>query len=97
MSINNGVKAALAAGAIIMAAATPALAITVDTGGGTWSYDTGANTVWSNYKHPSVNHSSSVHGQYWGYSGCTSPGVWSLASALEGNNNDAFWDKGCTK
>ncbi|MFC4507416.1 MULTISPECIES: lactococcin 972 family bacteriocin [Streptomyces] len=89
------VKAALAGAAIAMAAASPALATTVDVGGGTWSYGTGANSVWSNYKHPSVNHSSSVRGAYWSYSGCTKPGVWSLASADEGYN-EAYWDKGCT-
>jgi lactococcin 972 family bacteriocin len=98
MSVRRGVKAALAAGVIVAAAATPALATTVSVGGGTWSYDTGANSVWSNYKHPSVNHSSSVFGNYWSYSACTSPGAWSLASAQsDGNIAEAYYDKGCTK
>ncbi|WP_244420214.1 lactococcin 972 family bacteriocin [Streptomyces hygroscopicus] len=96
--MKNGVKVAVAAGAIIMAAAAPALATTVDAGGGKWSYGAGAHTLWSNYKHPKVNHSSSVHGAYWSYSACTSPGAWSLASAQLGESGNAqHWDKGCKK
>ncbi|ANP48603.1 lactococcin 972 family bacteriocin [Streptomyces griseochromogenes] len=97
--MRNGVKAALATGAIIMAAATPALADTVSVGGGTWSHDMGANTLWSNYKHPYVQHSSSVHGKYWSFSGCTAKGQWSLASAdkdhILPNENKAYWSKDC--
>ena len=98
MRLTNGVKVAVATAAIAMAAATPALA-SVDVGGGTWSYGTGCCSVWSNYKHPSANHSSSVHGAYWSYSACTSPGSWSLASAetTGSGGNTAYWDKGCSK
>jgi len=98
LRISNGVKAAVAGAAIVMAAATPALA-SVDIGGGKWSYGVGCCSVWSNYKHPSVNHSSSVHGNYWSYSACTSPGAWSLASAEVDSSTvgNSYWDKGCSK
>jgi len=90
----RSVKAALAAGAIIMFGATPALA-SVDVGGGKWSYGVGCCTLWSNYYHTTEKHSSSVHGGPWAYSGCTATSKWSLASAEEGSYNDAYWDKGC--
>ncbi|MFC4507415.1 MULTISPECIES: lactococcin 972 family bacteriocin [Streptomyces] len=96
MSARRGIKVAFAAVALAAAAASPALATTVSVGGGTWSYDTGASTAWSNYKHPSVNHSSSVHGTYWSYSGCTKPGVWALASTEDSGTSSAYWDKGCS-
>lgn len=50
-----GFRALFAAGAIVMMAGTPALAA-YDAGGGKWAYGVGANTVWSNYDHDSVNH-----------------------------------------
>ncbi|MFF0448591.1 lactococcin 972 family bacteriocin [Streptomyces sp. NPDC004609] len=71
----NVIKSAVAAGVIVMAAATPALAGTVNVGGGTWSYGTSCCSMWSNYKHVTANHSSSVQGDYWAYSGCTAPGL----------------------
>ncbi|MFB8137416.1 lactococcin 972 family bacteriocin [Streptomyces mirabilis] len=96
MTIKSGVKVALAAGALIVAAAAPALATTIDVGGGKWSYDQGANTLWSNYKHPDVKHSSSVWGKTYSYSGCANPGTWSLASAeLANAGNQQHWSKDC--
>lgn len=93
----NGVKVALATVAIAIAAATPAIAA-VDVGGGKWAYGTGSDTAWSNYKHASVNHSSSVQGATFNYSGCVEPGPWALASAQKGSGTaKAFWDKDCTK
>ncbi|MEV6533702.1 lactococcin 972 family bacteriocin [Streptomyces sp. NPDC051639] len=90
--MRNGVKVAMAAGALLFAAAAPALATTVDVGGGTWSYDEGANTAWSNYKHPQNSHSSSVSigGQIFG-SGCTVKGQWSLASAAKNGASPAYY------
>ncbi|MEU6272319.1 lactococcin 972 family bacteriocin [Streptomyces populi] len=94
--MRNGVKAALAATAIIVAAATPALATTVDVGGGKWSYDHGANTAWSNYKHPNNQHSSSVKvgGTVFG-SGCTAKGKWSLASASLNGSVSYHYNPNC--
>lgn len=67
---------------IIMAAATPALAATVDVDGGTWSCNHGANTAWSNDKHPTSRHASSVKtGGTELDSGCTAKGKWSLGGA----------------
>ncbi|MET8510796.1 MULTISPECIES: lactococcin 972 family bacteriocin [unclassified Streptomyces] len=87
------IGAAVAIGAVIFAA-TPALAA-VSVGGGSWAYGEGCCSVWSNYDHNSENHSSSVHGGPWVYSGCTKPGPWALASAEEGLYNEMYWDKGC--
>ncbi|MFJ7153285.1 lactococcin 972 family bacteriocin [Streptomyces sp. NPDC100445] len=81
MNKRTGFKAALACAAIIAAAASPAMAITVDRDGGKWSYDEGANSAWSNYKHPDNKHASSVkNNDQLSRSGCTAKGVWSLAS-----------------
>ncbi|MEU3058684.1 lactococcin 972 family bacteriocin [Streptomyces griseus] len=92
MNKRNGLKAALAAAAIIFAAATPALATTVDVGGGTWSYDQGADTAWSNYKHPTKDHQSSVQIENTIHSsGCTAKGKWSLASAKKGKGKPQFF------
>ncbi|MFF4397024.1 lactococcin 972 family bacteriocin [Streptomyces sp. NPDC001480] len=95
--MRNGVKVALAAGALLVAAATPALAITVDAGGGKWSYDEGANTAWSNYKHPNNKHASSVSiGGTLTKSGCTAKGQWSLASAAKNGGSVAwYYDPKC--
>ncbi|HEY8982994.1 MAG TPA: lactococcin 972 family bacteriocin [Streptomyces sp.] len=81
MRRKNVIKGTIASAALILAAATPALAVTVDVSGGRWSYDDGANTAWSNYKHPNNWHASSVKiGSATFKSGCTTPGEWSLAS-----------------
>ncbi|MER5360278.1 lactococcin 972 family bacteriocin [Streptomyces sp. NPDC002785] len=81
MNKRTGFKAAIATVGLVLAAATPALATTVDVAGGTWSYDKGANTSWSNYKHPKNWHASSVsNGGTLSKSDCTTPGAWSLAS-----------------
>lgn len=96
MRIRNGIKAALVAGGLVVAAATPALATTVSIGGGTWSYAVGANYVYSNYYHADRVHRSSVHGAYWAYSGCTEVQVWAKAEAevaLWGN--EAYWASEC--
>ncbi|WP_108999036.1 lactococcin 972 family bacteriocin [Streptomyces rishiriensis] len=89
MNKRTGVKAALACTAIIFAAATPAMAITVDRDGGKWSYDEGANSAWSNFKHPNNKHASSVqNNDQISRSGCTAAGVWSLASIQKGSRNN---------
>ena len=77
-------KAAVVSAALLLAAASPAPATTVNVAGGTWSYDSGANTAWSNYKHPKNEHTSSVQtGDSITRSACTAPGQWSLASRVK--------------
>ncbi|MBD0740329.1 lactococcin 972 family bacteriocin [Streptomyces sp. CBMA29] len=97
MNKKTGIKVAVAAVALSFAAATPALATSVDVGGGRWSYDHGANTAWSNYKHPTNKHASSVKiGTVVFGSGCTAKGVWSLASAgLNGNSVSYYYNPSC--
>ncbi|MFJ4961084.1 Bacteriocin [Streptomyces sp. ADI96-02] len=97
MNKRTGAKAAIATVGLVLAAATPALATTVNVGGGTWSYDQGANTAWSNYKHASNYHASSVSiGGQLSRSGCTSPGSWSLASGSKnGGSINYYYDPSC--
>ena len=97
MHRRNVVKAAVASAALIFAAATPAIATTVDVSGGKWSYDQGANTAWSNFKHPSKKHASSVKiGSQTFKSGCTSAGNWSLASGTKnGGGISYYYDPSC--
>lgn len=97
MKKRNVLKATLASAALIMGAAAPAMAITVDVGGGRWTYDQGANSAWSNYYHSANKHASSVKiGANIFRSGCTSAGSWSLASG--GKNGGAiswYYDPSC--
>lgn len=81
MKKRNLIKVAVASAALVGGLAAPAMAVTVDVGGGKWSYDEGANSAWSNYYHSKNRHASSVNiGQTVFKSGCTAAGKWSLAS-----------------
>lgn len=97
MRIKNGLKVVAAAGAIVVAAAAPALAKTVDVSGGKWAYDVGANYAYSNFYHKVNWHASSVHGKTWAYSGCTKNGTWSKASVEKSDIhvNTAHYDASC--
>ncbi|MFH8338609.1 lactococcin 972 family bacteriocin [Streptomyces sp. AM6-12] len=96
MTMKNGLKAVVAAGALLAAAAAPALAVSEDAGGGRWSHDVGANYVYSNYFHKKNWHASSVEGKYWAKSGCTKENVWSKASAEKANTiSHAYYDPAC--
>ncbi|MFD4634675.1 lactococcin 972 family bacteriocin [Streptomyces sp. NPDC058284] len=97
MNKRNGIKATVVTVGLMIAAATPALATTVDVGGGKWSYDSGANTAWSNYKHPNNKHASSVKiGSQLTKSGCTAKGKWSLASGSKnGGSIKYYYDRSC--
>ncbi|MEV0372211.1 lactococcin 972 family bacteriocin [Streptomyces sp. NPDC050636] len=97
MNKRTGIKTAVASVALIFAAATPALATTVDVGGGRWSYDEGANSAWSNYKHNKNKHASSVKiGGVMFKSGCTAKGKWSKASGTKnGGSVKYYYDKQC--
>ncbi|MGY3676538.1 lactococcin 972 family bacteriocin [Streptomyces sp. TE33382] len=97
MNRRVGFKAAIATAGLIFAAATPALAVTVDAGGGKWSYDSGANTAWSNFMHKDNYHASSVSiGGQLSKSGCTAPDAWSLASGSKnGGAINYYYDPSC--
>jgi lactococcin 972 family bacteriocin len=97
MNKRNVVKATLASAALILCAAAPAAAVTVDVGGGKWTYNQGANTAWSNYFHGSNKHASSVKiGANVFKSGCTSADVWSLASGgKNGGSISWYYDPSC--
>ncbi|MFC8823696.1 lactococcin 972 family bacteriocin [Streptomyces rochei] len=97
MAKRNVIKAALASAAIVLGVAAPAMAITVDVGGGKWSYDEGANTAWSNFYHSKNKHASSVKiGENLFRSGCTSAGKWSLASGgKNGGDINWYYDPSC--
>ncbi|MFG2890757.1 lactococcin 972 family bacteriocin [Streptomyces sp. NPDC048248] len=96
MKMRNGLKAVAVAGAIIVGAAAPALAVTVDAGGGRWAHDVGANYVYSNFWHKDNYHASSVEGAYWVKSGCTKEKVWSKASAKKAKTvSKAYYDAAC--
>ncbi|MES9509172.1 lactococcin 972 family bacteriocin [Streptomyces sp. NPDC093108] len=94
MNKKTGIKAAVVTAGLLFAAATPALAVTVDVGGGKWSYDEGANTAWSNYTHPSKSHASSVKiGNVTFASDCTGKGKWSLASGSKNGGSISYYYK----
>ncbi|QIB42663.1 lactococcin 972 family bacteriocin [Streptomyces aureoverticillatus] len=94
--MKNGFKVMAAAGAILVAVATPALAVSEDAEGGRWSHDVGANYVYSNYLHNKVWHSSSVEGEYWAKSGCTKEKVWAKASAKKAKTvSKAYYSASC--
>ncbi|MEU9377718.1 lactococcin 972 family bacteriocin [Streptomyces sp. NPDC048255] len=90
------IKVALATAALVVAAATPAMAVVVNTGGGKWDYGVSDGFVWSNYYHADTCHSSSVQGDYYSSSGNVGAGSWSYASATDAwSGNKSWWSKGC--
>jgi lactococcin 972 family bacteriocin len=97
MKKRNAIKAGLASVALVAAAAAPAMAVTVDVGGGKWTYSQGANSAWSNFYHSRNNHASSVKiGSNVFRSGCTSAGNWSLASGgKNGGGISWYYDPSC--
>ncbi|GIH07737.1 hypothetical protein Rhe02_58040 [Rhizocola hellebori] len=97
MSPKKAIATGLAAAAMVLAAAVPALATVVNVGGGTWNYgvQNQGGTVWSNFQQPSRRHRSSVingYGEYYN-SGCKAAGVWSYASLrADPNHTDhSYW------
>jgi lactococcin 972 family bacteriocin len=73
-------RIAAVSGALVVAAATPALATVVSIGGGTWDYGAGTATVWSDYYHGSKCHGSTSVGEYID-SDEAAKGSWSITSA----------------
>lgn len=87
MNIKSSLKAALAAGVLIVAGAVPALATVKNIDGGIWDYGAGTATVWSDYYHPDKCHGSTSVGRTI-QSDTATKGNWSITSvqaALYGN------------
>jgi len=96
LKIRNGLKFAVAAGALVLAFASPALADQISVGGGIWNYGAGEEVVWSNYYHSSKCHGSTAVGQYTDRSPDTSAGYWSYASApVKVTGNNAYYRTTC--
>ncbi|MEU5692420.1 lactococcin 972 family bacteriocin [Actinosynnema sp. NPDC020468] len=96
MRVDRVVKSALAAGALVLGIATPALATVVNVGGGTWDYGVDSARVWSNYYHGSKCHGSSVVGAYYDSSGDTRAGITARASApAKGSGNKSYYRASC--
>lgn len=77
--VTAGLVAALSLGAL-----APAMAVTVNVGGGVWEYGTNGSVAFSNHYHPRINHGSTVsaNGQNY-YSGCAVAGAWSMKSVTQ--------------
>jgi lactococcin 972 family bacteriocin len=74
-------RSTLAAVALTMATAIPALATTANVSGGTWNYGTSDSRVWSDYYHGVNCHSSSVEGSSYVNSGNVGAKKYSRASS----------------
>jgi hypothetical protein len=64
IKVKQTLKAAAAAGVLVVAAAVPAMAVVESVGGGTWGHGAGTATVWSDYHHGSECHGSTSVGTY---------------------------------
>ncbi|MEV6957413.1 lactococcin 972 family bacteriocin [Streptomyces sp. NPDC051183] len=97
MQVSNRLKAAVAAGVIVLGLATPAMAQTVEVSGGKWSYGTNSNDqVYSNFYHDKKCHGSSVKGKYFAQSGDVKAGITSFASAAEAAwGNESYYRSSC--
>ncbi|WP_327310086.1 lactococcin 972 family bacteriocin (plasmid) [Streptomyces sp. NBC_01298] len=97
MQVSTRIKAAVAAGFIVVGLATPALAQSVDVSGGKWFYGTNSSDqVYSNFYHGKNCHGSSVKGKYFAQSGDVKAGVTSYASAAEALwGNESYYRSSC--
>ncbi|MPY58183.1 lactococcin 972 family bacteriocin [Streptomyces spongiae] len=97
MRFKKPLQALVVSAAFVTAAAAPALAVTKEVGGGTWSYGTTSETVWSNYFHSSSKHGSSVRNGYGDEerSACVNADKWSYADlpAHPEETDYAYWRK----
>ncbi|MFD4986344.1 lactococcin 972 family bacteriocin [Streptomyces sp. NPDC058374] len=89
MRLKRVLKSVAISSALVVAAATPAMATVVNVGGGTWDYGAGTATVWSDYYHKSKCHGSTSVGAEVD-SDVASAGSWSITqakAALSGNKS----------
>jgi hypothetical protein len=95
VSIKRGFKLAVASGALVMAAAAPALAVVENVGGGTWDHGAGTAVVWSDYYHGTKCHGSTAVGKYID-SDEAGKGSWSFAQAeVALSGNKAYYNTSC--
>lgn len=74
-----GVTSALSLGAL-----APAMAVTVNVGGGVWEYGTNGSVAYSNHFHPRINHASTVQANGANYpSPCAVANSWSAKSVTQ--------------
>lgn len=95
VNIKRGIKLAATSGALIIAAAAPALATVESVGGGTWDHGAGTATVWSDYYHGTKCHGSTAVGEYID-SDEAAKGSWSFAQAsVKLSGNKAYYNTSC--
>lgn len=86
-------KLGIAAGALVIATATPALAEIENAGGGTWDHGVTSSKVWSDYIHGSKCHGSTSVGTFTDRSPDTARGRWSrtAAGSRDLETDKAYW------
>ncbi|MFF8695942.1 lactococcin 972 family bacteriocin [Streptomyces sp. NPDC015144] len=95
MNFKRVAKVAAVSTALVVAAATPALATVVSIGGGTWDYGAGTAIVWSDYYHGSKCHGSTSVGKYID-SDEEAAGGWSLTQAeVALSGNESYYKTTC--
>ncbi|GAA2384708.1 hypothetical protein GCM10010420_03770 [Streptomyces glaucosporus] len=95
MAFKRSLKLAAAAGILVVAGATPALATVVSVGGGTWDYGAGTANVWSDYYHKDKCHSSTSVGKYID-SDEAAKGSWSITQApVKLSGNESYYSTTC--
>ncbi|MFJ3976471.1 lactococcin 972 family bacteriocin [Streptomyces sp. NPDC090021] len=98
MQVSRMLKGAVAAGALVVAVAAPALAGESDVSGGKWYFGvTSSDFVYSNYYHPDRCHGSSAKGKYLAQSGNVEKDRTSYASAPEAAwGNQSYYRSNCS-
>ncbi|NEB14173.1 lactococcin 972 family bacteriocin [Streptomyces coelicoflavus] len=95
MRLTRAMKTTTVAAALVVAAATPALATVVSVGGGTWDYGAGTAYVWSDYYHGDKCHGSTSVGDYID-SDEADAGYWSITSAkVDLYGNESYYRTSC--
>ncbi|OAH14880.1 lactococcin 972 family bacteriocin [Streptomyces jeddahensis] len=95
VKITRSLKLAAAAGVLVVAGATPALATVVSVGGGTWDYGAGTAIVWSDYYHKDKCHGSTSVGE-WIDSDEAAKGSWSITQAdVALYGNESYYRTSC--
>jgi hypothetical protein len=95
VQVKRSLKVAAAAGILIVAGATPALATIEQVGGGTWDYGAGTATVWSDYYHKDKCHGSTSVGKTID-SDEAAKGSWSITQAeVKLSGNESYYKTTC--
>lgn len=95
MKKKQGLRAAAAAGILVLVGATPALATIKHVGGGTWDYGAGTAVVWSDYYHDDTCHGSTSVGARID-SDEAAAGSWSFTQApVALSGNESYYNTSC--